>query len=165
VAYGGAWDDRTILSTELPTGRYDFIASQPSGNAEALQKEVEKQFRVVAKREMIETNVLVLTVKIPDAQGLKPTKTQHSSSEGSGSDRFSCVNQSISFLAGYLEGEFGTPVIDQTGLTQNFDINLKWNRNDPQHDSLKQALLDKLGLELVPTNMPVEMLVVEKAIN
>jgi len=112
---------------------------------------------------MIETNVLVLTVKIPDAQGLKPTKTQNSSSEGSGSDRFSCVNQSISFLTGYLEGILGTPVIDQTGLTQNFDINLKWNRNDPQHDSLKQALLDQLGLELAPSRQPIEMLVVEKA--
>jgi hypothetical protein len=30
-------------------------------------------------------------------------------------------------------------------------------------DSLKAALLDKFGIELVPTNMPVEMLVVEKA--
>jgi hypothetical protein len=28
---------------------------------------------------------------------------------------------------------------------------------------LQQVLLDQLGLELVPTNMPVEMLVVEKA--
>jgi uncharacterized protein (TIGR03435 family) len=34
---------------------------------------------------------------------------------------------------------------------------------DPQNDSLKQALLGQLGLELVPTNMPIEMLVVDKA--
>jgi len=30
-------------------------------------------------------------------------------------------------------------------------------------DILKQAVLDQLGLELVPTNMPIEMLAVEKA--
>jgi uncharacterized protein (TIGR03435 family) len=57
------------------------------------------------------------------------------------------------------------PIIDQTGLTQNFHIDLKWEelgkQRDPDHDALKQALLDQLGLELVPSNMPVEMLVVE----
>lgn len=57
----------------------------------------------------------------------------------------------------------GTPVINQTGLTQNFDINLQWNRNDPQHDGLKQALLDQLGLELAPSRQPIEVLVIEKA--
>jgi hypothetical protein len=28
---------------------------------------------------------------------------------------------------------------------------------------MKEALLNQLGLELVPTNMPIKMLVVEKA--
>jgi uncharacterized protein (TIGR03435 family) len=43
---------------------------------------------------------------------------------------------------------------------------LKWN---PQSDKtaeqkeIQDALSDQLGLELVPTNMPVEMLVVEKS--
>jgi uncharacterized protein (TIGR03435 family) len=68
-------------------------------------------------------------------------------------------------ITSFLEGCFGTPVIDQTGLTQHFHIDFKWNErsgDDPDHDALKQALLDQLGLELVPSNMPIEMLVVEK---
>ena len=69
-------------------------------------------------------------------------------------------------ITSFLEGCFGTPVIDQTGLTQHFHIDLKWEelgkQQDPDHEALKQALLDQLGLELVPSNMPIEMLVVEK---
>ena len=33
----------------------------------------------------------------------------------------------------------------------------------PNPEGLKQAVFDQLGLEIIPTNMPIEMLVVEKA--
>jgi uncharacterized protein (TIGR03435 family) len=58
--------------------------------------------------------------------------------------------------------------VDQTGLTQHFHIDLRWDergRGDPEHNALKQALLEQLGLELVPSSEPVEMLVVERAKN
>jgi uncharacterized protein (TIGR03435 family) len=57
------------------------------------------------------------------------------------------------------------PVIDQTDFTQYFSIDLRWKetRGHPNHEGLEQVLLNQLGLELVPTNMPIEMLVVEKA--
>lgn len=64
-----------------------------------------------------------------------------------------------------LERYFKTPVIDQTGLTRTYDINLTWDENDRQHPNpvgLKQALAEQLGLELVPTNTLIEILVVEK---
>ena len=35
-------------------------------------------------------------------------------------------------------------------------------KGHPNHEGMEQVLLDRLGLELVPTNMPIEMLVVEK---
>jgi len=163
TAYESWSSARTILSTELPKNKYyDFIASLPSGNAEALQQEIEKQFGVVARRETIETNVLLLTVKYPNAQGLRPSTTRGESLRVQ-PGHFSSVNTPISDLTGNLENLLQIPVIDQTGVADKFDIDLKWNRNDPQHNSLKQALTDQLGLELVPTNMPIEMLVVEKA--
>jgi uncharacterized protein (TIGR03435 family) len=76
---------------------------------------------------------------------------------------FSCVNTPISDLVANFEGLLQIPVIDQTGVANKCDIDLKWNRNHPQHNSLRQALLDQLGLELVPSREPVGMLVVEKA--
>jgi uncharacterized protein (TIGR03435 family) len=164
TAYGFWYSARTIVSTELPENTYfDFVASLPGGNAEALQQEIKKQFGVVARREIIETNVLLLTVKNSNAQGLRPNKTRDKSSQTRMQPgQFSCVNTPISDLTANLESLLQIPVLDQTGVANKFDIDLKWNRNDPQHNSLKQALTDQLGLELVPSREPIEMLVVEK---
>jgi uncharacterized protein (TIGR03435 family) len=60
---------------------------------------------------------------------------------------------------------FNKPVVDETGLTEHYAIDLRWTEltgQTPGHDTLKQALLNQLGLELVPGHQPVEMLVVEK---
>ena len=56
--------------------------------------------------------------------------------------------------------EFGLPVIDRTALTGAYDMQLHWERENLE--SLKQALKDQLGLELVPGTAPVEMLVLER---
>jgi len=64
-----------------------------------------------------------------------------------------------------LKGRFKIPVIDQTGLSKQYDYYLKWDEKDRDHlnsTGLQRALLDQLGLELVPSREPIEMLVVEK---
>ncbi len=57
------------------------------------------------------------------------------------------------------------PVIDRSELTGNYDFKLTWDQSDQARNraNLEEALYDQLGLELVPTNMPIKMLVVEKA--
>jgi uncharacterized protein (TIGR03435 family) len=71
-----------------------------------------------------------------------------------------------------LEEQFRIPVVDETGLTNRYDFNVTWDEygkkvgnqypNYPNLEGLKQALADQLGLELVPSREPIEMLVVEK---
>jgi uncharacterized protein (TIGR03435 family) len=157
AAYGFG-DNRTIFSQACPTDRYDFIASLPAGNTEALQREVKKQFGLVGHTEMIETNVLLLKVQTPNAPGLVPSKTRYGGMSA-GLDFYQGQNLYMSSLAGCLESRFSVPVIDQTGLKKSYDIKLKWHGDD----DLKQKLLDQLGLVLVPSTMPIEMLVVDKA--
>jgi uncharacterized protein (TIGR03435 family) len=57
------------------------------------------------------------------------------------------------------------PVINQTGLTNDYDITVKWKPEAGQSeaDAVRQILPDQFGIQLVPTNVPIEMLVVEKA--
>lgn len=174
-AYGGA-PFQTVFLTTLPQKKYDFIANLESGDVNigggiwpassvALQQEVKKQFGVVARYQNVETNVLFLKVKNPNAPGLRPT-TQPNSSRGTieRPGEFNAVNFVPLGVVMTLEKLFKMPVVDQTGLDGSFDVNLKWNPgNDPQQENLKQAVLDQLGLELVPGRASVQMLVVAKA--
>jgi uncharacterized protein (TIGR03435 family) len=95
---------------------------------------------------------------------LKPNRTGgHNNNPQFG--EYSCINQPISALTYFLELYLGTPVVDRTGLAGRFDMDVKWEDTDKANRNiggLKRALLDQLGLELVPSNMPIEMLVVEK---
>ncbi len=162
---------RTVGSGLLPEGKYDYIACLPKGNEEALKKEIKRKFGVTARIETQEQDVLFLKVKTPDAPDLRPSKPNSQFGPTTRDDApgtWSCENSHISSLAGYLEDYLRIPVIDQTGITNRFDINLTWKQSnwaDKAPAELKAALLDQLGLELVPTNMPVEMLVVEKVNN
>ena len=67
-------------------------------------------------------------------------------------------------LAYLLEDMAGVPVIDKTGLTNRFDFDLNCRRTDLENrdlDTVNQALAP-LGLELVPSHEPIEMLMVTK---
>jgi uncharacterized protein (TIGR03435 family) len=172
VAYG--WRTGRILFADTePTDHYDFISTLPQGSAAALQAELKRKLGFVGHREMRDMDVLVLKVRRSNAPGLKPPTDGRS--DGCSRGHYYCDNAPLSSDSGYfpgiarfLEEYFETPVIDQTGLTQNFHIDLKWNERwgqDPNHDALKQALLDQLGLELAPGRESIEMLVVKRASN
>jgi len=153
---------RIIAATPLPRGNYDFMANLTNGSAQALQQQINRQFGLVERYETIETNVYLLTLQNPNATQLKAARPSRQNfvtcSPADGS--FRCVNQPISALARFLEDALGTPVIDQTGLTNHYNINFNGGSN---HEKLKQTVLDKVGLELVPSRAPIEFLIVDKA--
>jgi len=167
-AYGGvkygASATRTIFFAPLPNEKFDFIANLPTGSDEALQREAKKKFGVVGRFETFETNVLFLKLVTGNAPGLKPASKQNMSSSRDSGNQFEMINTTVDSVAHYLEGQLGIPVLEQTGLSGSYDIRLKWDqRNDPEHEILKRAVRDQLGLDLVPGTAPIEMLVVEKA--
>ena len=80
-------------------------------------------------------------------------------------NRLEFQNESLHALASETEALANIPVVDETSVTNHFDFDLNCSQTDLESrdlDSLNQAL-DPLGLELIPTNMPIKMLVVEKA--
>ena len=134
-----------------------------SPDNEALKEEIKKQFGVVGRRESIETNVLYLRVKQPNAPGLKKTKPHQISSMTTMNGEFKVSDAPVGICGVLLEEKLGTPVIDQTGLTKNYDYELTWDDEINGEENLKQALYNQLGLELVPGTAPIKYLIVEKA--
>jgi uncharacterized protein (TIGR03435 family) len=74
--------------------------------------------------------------------------------------------------------QFHTPVVDRTGLTGRFDLDLEWAQDEflsrggpdtagPQANeagpSIFTAIKEQLGLKLEPQKGPVEVLVIDRA--
>ena len=54
-----------------------------------------------------------------------------------------------------LEGSYGMPVVDETGLTGRYAINIEWTPGSK--DSLSAVLKDKLGMSLVPASRVIDV--------
>jgi uncharacterized protein (TIGR03435 family) len=166
-----------VTPPDKAAGSFDLLMTTADASKEKLQKEIQRQFGCVAHRESRQTDVLLLTLKQAGAPGLKSSRGQNtgggfassSSSAGTGgqSRTVNSQNQPISSLVRNLQGYFDKPIVDRTGLTGNFDVSLTVKTADggTESDAIMQALPVQLGLELVPSREPMEMLVVEKAKN
>ena len=165
----GTLPTRMIIPENISQKKYDYLDTLPNNHQEMLRAEIQKQFGLVATKETRPTDVLLL--KVANATLLE----SHSSRGGNsrryvlGENRtqtFYCENQKLSDVADGLEGYFNKPIINQTGTASRYTFQLQWPNSMFRTKALAMTIsnqLNQLGLELVPTNMPVEMLVVEKA--
>lgn len=70
-------------------------------------------------------------------------------------------------FANFLASEVARIVIDRTGLTGEWDFELKWSppnaqSPDPDRPSIFTALEEQLGLRLEPMTGPVEVMVIDR---
>jgi len=164
---------RMAFTAGEPPEKYDFISTLPLGTEAALQGEVKKTLGLTGHWQNLETNILALKVRNPDAPGLKPAAWKPSEYGDLRGGHIHCFGEALSWkppmppwgLTKQLERIFQMPIVDETGLTGSYNLDLRWKvKTDPSanQEAIKQALIDQLGLELVPARQAVEMLVVEK---
>ena len=154
---------RMVLPGDYPKGNFDYMFTRPGNHWDALKDEIKKQFGLVAHVETRQTAVLLAKVTNPNAPGLRIAGGKLDQTIGN----FRNVvfkGVPIDSLRAWLEAVIETPVFDQTGLTNLYDITVQWKPSPGQSeaDAIRQLLPDQFGLELVPTNMPIKMLVVTK---
>jgi uncharacterized protein (TIGR03435 family) len=157
---------RTVFAGPEPTDRYDFITTLANGSREALRQELKSKLGLVGRTETRDMDVLLLKVKNPNAPGLLPPRPDKYCYMGGKHNRIEIkwANERLSKMVSFLESASKMPIIDAIGITNYYSVDLKWvepEDTDPQHQALRKAMLDQLGLELVPGHQPVDMLIVE----
>jgi uncharacterized protein (TIGR03435 family) len=138
----------------------------PRDVSEVLRDELKTRFGLTAHRENLETGALLL--RLADSktwvQHINQKKDQYPKTRAA-IERSSGAwpKSTIDDMIPGLENAIGEPVVNQTGLTEHYDLYYEYTASGKtEKENIKQALLNQLGLELVATNMPIEMLVVEK---
>jgi uncharacterized protein (TIGR03435 family) len=81
--------------------------------------------------------------------------------------RITAGGSTIAGIIEILSRELGRPVIDATGLTQQFDIEVQYSAGPPRPDQeagppLRSALADQLGLRIQESRANVDVLVIDR---
>ena len=164
---------RIVAETELPKEKYDFYITLPPINGHpqtqatfeaVFAQAVAATFGLTVKRETRDIDVLVLRTNATSLDAL--SKSINPDGKYSAfCDEAAATNQPLSALAEELEIKIAKPVLDETGLTNHYDFDIKWEQKDYAHPNLAGMTtgVKKLGLDLVPVKKSVEVIVVCKA--
>jgi uncharacterized protein (TIGR03435 family) len=125
-----------------------------------MQQELASRFHMEAHRETRNVPVYLLRPS-PDARpGGPPASTM-----GIGGSEISGVGlrmprSTMADFAGTLADMLLRPVFDETGMEGTYDIVLSWKFGNPE--SLKKAVKEQLGVEMVEDHRAVELLIITR---
>jgi uncharacterized protein (TIGR03435 family) len=146
---GPAWiDDQRYAITALVNDQKDF---QP-----LMQQELAMRWHMLAHREM--KDVPVYELRSLDGAPIRPG-TSGAVAGGRPAPSIRLNQQSVKAFADTMAEALGRPVFDETNLDGRFDFAFTWQSADPA--SLKTAVADQLGLNLVNTRRVVDLLIVD----
>ena len=119
------------VPTSLPEVDYDFSLHMNTGGQreaeELFSTALRQSFAVTIKRVSREREVLVLGVALANAPGLEiydPTLPPSGGNTGNGKISYGAAT--VDSLLGFAEDCFGKTVVDETGLTNRYNIRLEW---------------------------------------
>lgn len=183
-----AFGARAHLVTGLPDWtwdvRYDLIGTAPSGTTPAqirlmTQRALAERFQLRWHREARQAPVYRLVTARDDRRlgpKLSPSTTNCDGKNAEPRCRITATRRSVAggaqtipSLAGVLEAMTGRFVVDATGLTGVYDIDLQWTPGTETQAALSTetgvsifaAVQEQLGLKLEPARQSMEMLVID----
>jgi uncharacterized protein (TIGR03435 family) len=168
LAYGVPYQ-QISGSDKLGTEHYDLAAKAEDGVVltypalqPRLQRLLEQRFHLAVHKEEKEFDGYALTVA---KGGPKLTPAKGSSGPGSiypGGLRL--MNLPLAGFASMIRSTVGSPVEDRTGITGNYDFEMKFARDDDKDSMLPSfptALKEKFGLRLEKAKVKLEVVAID----
>ncbi|HEU5023246.1 MAG TPA: TIGR03435 family protein [Bryobacteraceae bacterium] len=152
--------------------RYEVIAKVPAGASKAdiapmLRALLTERFHMAWHRDHRTMRVYEMR-RVSGAPALSPAESAADSFSvnDSGSNRVIVAKGiSLADLAGYFSGQMDRPLIDQTGLSRVFDVELRYPKAEAEAESggyaLRMAARDQLGIEFRSGASAVNVIVVD----
>lgn len=168
VAYGIPFDQLSGIE-KLGQQHYDLTAKAEDGAIltyqtirPRLQRLLEERFKLVVHRDTKQFDGYALVVAKGGAK-LKPsTESKETGAVFPGGMRL--PNTDMAGLAIMLASPAGRPVVDKTGISGSYEIDIRYARDgdtDSQLPSLFTALQEQLGLKLEPQKVTKEILAID----
>jgi RNA polymerase sigma factor (sigma-70 family) len=154
---------QVVLPPGAPLERFDYLNTMRD-TLPHLETAI-RQLGYAAHWEDRNVPAFLLRVQMPYSPGLNPDGSpKKQSMRWISPNRLEFQNLSLVSLVNEIQDLANVPVMDETGRPDPYDYILNCSENDLSNrnwDSINTAV-GQLGLELIPTNMPIRMLVVEK---
>ena len=160
---------RVLLPADAPTNGFDFLATTADPRKH-LQKAVQRKLGYTAHRETRDTEVWVLKVANPNLPGLTVSANGEKTDIVFKNGKLYFTHQPLSVILDGLSRGLDQPVVNQTGLTDDYDFSVQWNGGIQEKmetgafslAGVKQVLKG-WGLTLEQDTQPMDMFIVEKA--
>jgi len=125
-----------------------------------LRQALEAAFRLKLHKEMKETPVYILRKLNGQQPKLRlATMKGKSSYKIPGKGELEAMGASVGRITQVAQSVLGDEVLDESGLTDRYDFELKWDANQPS--SIVAAIRDQLGLGLATEQRKLDHLVVD----
>jgi uncharacterized protein (TIGR03435 family) len=156
------FDIQAKMDAETAAHYRSLKGEESTGQWHSLMRQIlEERFGLKYHGESRELPVYFLVVAKQGSKLHESATEENSSSVGPG--KFTAHHCKMSGLAFSLSGKADRMVIDKTGLTGEYDVELTW-APDGQPDagpSIFTAVQEQLGLKLEPAKAPVDVVVID----
>jgi thiol-disulfide isomerase/thioredoxin len=155
--------NRLVLGCTLPDGRYDlrtdFTGVPDSVTSSVIREAILSGLHLEVQPKTVTKSAYILRATDASKKLLSPSASAGRQIRGYFNGSLRMMNGTMDDLAYELATGLENPVINETGLNGHFDVQLKFTERDV--DSVKAALKNALGLELVQGNQEGSITVLE----